>query len=85
MSEDFAKWDASAEDGTPRYRRQSEIIAAALREPGHRLDRLLELMRQQGEKPGVVRCEDCAYFTQAGDCPLHQSWLGEKRAEITAP
>ena len=30
-------------------------------------------------KPGVVRCDDCAYFPDATDCPLHRRWTaGEK-------
>jgi mannose-6-phosphate isomerase-like protein (cupin superfamily) len=28
-------------------------------------------------QPGVVRCDDCAYFPDASDCSLHQRWISE--------
>jgi len=30
-----------------------------------------------GDKPGVVRCDSCAYFSDVGNCPLHQRWNAE--------
>lgn len=183
MAEDFKQWDAHDEDGTLRYERQSAIIKEVLAQPGHSLERLLELMRSSDEgalylcgtrldsdyafgsgdlgtaisvlpedgpkaaipgyhpasteiyivfqgslvieslaegalettpldqyevcvippgrchrvrhnrhkkaasfivktntqqKPGVVRCEECAYYPQADECPLHRRWLEER-------
>jgi len=87
MSGDFAKWEASAEDGTPRYRRQSEIIAAALRDPGHRLDRLLELMRQRGES-ALYLCGtrlDSDYALGSGDLGVALSVLPEDGPKAAIP
>ena len=29
-------------------------------------------------KPGVVRCDDCTYFSRKDDCPLYRSWNEEQ-------
>lgn len=184
MSDNFKKWTAAREDGTPHYDQQSKIIKEALAHPTHSLNRLLALMRSEDEsalylcgtrldseyafgsgdlgtaisvlpedgpkaaipgyhpgsteiyiifqggltiesledggletaglaqyevsvippgrchrvrhdprreaasfivktntrhKPGVVRCEECAYYPQANECPLHQRWLKERQ------
>jgi len=31
-----------------------------------------------GHKPGVVRCDDCAYYENSEQCSMHSSWLQEK-------
>ncbi|PEN13182.1 hypothetical protein CRI94_11095 [Longibacter salinarum] len=28
-------------------------------------------------EPGVVRCDDCGYFSDPTDCPLHRSWQAD--------
>jgi mannose-6-phosphate isomerase-like protein (cupin superfamily) len=29
------------------------------------------------DKPTVVRCDSCTYFSDVGNCPLHQRWKAE--------
>jgi hypothetical protein len=30
-----------------------------------------------GDKPGVIRCDSCTYFSDVGACPLRQRWKAE--------
>ncbi|HFE32295.1 MAG TPA: hypothetical protein ENJ17_03185 [Gammaproteobacteria bacterium] len=87
MAEDFKQWDARGEDGTPRYQRQSEIIKAALAQPGHGLDRLLELMRTNGEG-ALYLCGtrlDSDYAFGSGDLGTAISVLPEDGPKAAIP
>ena len=87
MAEDFKQWDARGEDGTPRYQRQSEIIKTALTQPGHGLDRLLELMRTNGEG-ALYLCGtrlDSDYAFGSGDLGTAISVLPEDGPKAAIP
>lgn len=87
MAEDFKKWTAVGEDGTPHYEQQSEIIKEALAQPGHSLDRLLELMRS-GDENTLYLCGtrlDSDYAFGSGDLGTAISVLPEDGPKAAIP
>lgn len=87
MTDTFKQWAAVGEDGTSRYQRQSEIIKEALAQPGHGLDRLLELMRSCDESALYLSGTrlDSNYAFGSGDLGTALSVLPEDGAKAAIP
>jgi hypothetical protein len=67
---------------------QSEVVAIppgqchrVLDAPGREVAALI-VKTNLRYRPGVVRCQGCAYYRAPAECPLRASWLDEKKEQL---